>query len=231
MTANQMQMLSHQDPSATKRRAVIPCSKPTCNPKLGRMETDEKNMRHVKHPCSFPLTLAIHSKVQDPKVIEMLIVADPSVPMCEAGPMREAPLLALLRRTPQRADLIVKMLLTDANCDGKVDKHQNTLLHVAVASRAPFQVIKHLSLMHPEATLKCNFHKKTPLEIAQRMSTVPFGEAAAFNDDLCNFFAIFVGRNRSMHENSSPFLRALTLACTPGPMQRDGMNLFAESFA
>jgi Ankyrin repeat len=122
--------------------------------------------RRVRELYSFPLHLAIANEAST-DAIELLIDADPSVLVVRDGPRHDTPLLAVLRTSPTRLDVVDAIIVTQPFCASIKDDRGNTPLHVACQQGATLDVIRHLTILYPEAMSMANLQGKRPLDLAR----------------------------------------------------------------
>jgi hypothetical protein len=131
-------------------------------------QTSRLERKSVTSTYRYPLNIAIQHDA-DVTTIEALLRAAPFVVTTpDGGVARECSLHVLLRHKTHDLQSIDLCLLQTPNAVSCIDRHANTPLHTACAKHASIDVIRHLTVMYPEALGLRNFHGYTPLEIAQR---------------------------------------------------------------
>ena len=148
-------------PHAARTRAVLSGTKLSFDRRLGK-----RVWKYLPETFSLPLNLAISHNVSS-EVLQMLIVAEPSVLMMEDGPMHESPVAVLLKYRPNDHDTLETMLRLRPMCAYVKDRIQNTALHLACIRGAPLRTVQQLWRAAPEALLAPNRHGKTPLDLAR----------------------------------------------------------------
>ncbi|GKY97792.1 hypothetical protein MPSEU_000737400 [Mayamaea pseudoterrestris] len=161
VTVDDLAQLLLQDPSSVTRQVRLVSPKMVFNPFTYKVE-----QRVVAEPFKYALNLAIHHGASF-DVIEMLMIADPSVLLKCDGLQCESSLLILLKRSPSSCMKVDLLLQQDPRCASLTDRHQNTALHVACFSGASMEVISHLCCIHRAAIGMRDFHGRTPLQVAQ----------------------------------------------------------------
>jgi Ankyrin repeats (many copies) len=152
-------ILRHDPHSASRSVPIVRSTAVWCPTKQRHVQ------RHVREMYSFPLHLAI-AKEASTGAIELLIDADPSVLVVRDGPHHDTPLLAVLRTSPTRLDVVDAIIVTQPFCASIKDRMGNTPLHVACQNGATLDVVKHLTILYPEALSMTNLRGKLPLDLA-----------------------------------------------------------------
>jgi len=125
VSLQQIKKLLNQDPEAATRSIPI-----FSNKRVENALTRATESRVVKEPFTYPLHLAIQTKV-NPQIIQDLINAAPQVLLIPDGAMKETPLHILLKQCPD-VKLVDSILLTQPKCVVMRDRHDNTVVHLAV---------------------------------------------------------------------------------------------------
>ena len=125
-----------------------------------------------KGSCGYPLNIALQHNASM-EVLELLVQAAPEVITCRDGPDESGSLHIVLRREPANTPQLLHMLIKANPLSLRMtDRRRNTPLHVAAGRGASLQVVRALYLLYPKAIVLRNLSGETPLEIAQRSTTL-----------------------------------------------------------
>jgi hypothetical protein len=177
----EIEKLLKADPNAAGRHATLKSTKLTYDRRIHNVV--EKEVFENYH---YPLNLAIHYKASA-EVLTLLMEAAPEVLLAKDGSQGETSLAVLVKRTPQNLKAIDAMLLLNPKSAMTLDRHSNTCLHSACSAAAgtSLDVIRHLTIIYPEALTQRNFHGRTPLLVAQ-------SRTATCSDTIVQFLSGFV---------------------------------------
>lgn len=158
---DELERILRHDPHAASRSVPLVRSTTAWHPAKRRHV-----QRVVREMYSFPLHLAI-AKGASTEAIELLMDADPSVLVVRDGPHHDTPLLAVLRTSPTRLDVVDAIIVTQPFCASIKDDQGNTPLHLACHQGAPLDVVRHLTILYPEAMSMTNLQGKLPFDLAR----------------------------------------------------------------
>lgn len=163
VTVKEIDQLLRRDARAAAKSVTLTTSKTVVDPVTLKQET-----KSVKEMYTLPLLLAIKNQASS-EVLKMLIDAAPSVLLLLDGNQRESPLCAYLRLTPcPDLSVVEEMLRKSPKCVFTVDRHDNTVLHVACARGAGVDILQRLCRAFPQGLKRWNFHGKTPSQLVQQ---------------------------------------------------------------
>jgi hypothetical protein len=163
VTVKEIDQLLRRDARAAAKSVTLTTSKTVVDPVTLKQET-----KSVKEMYTLPLLIAIKNQASS-EVLKMLINAAPSVLLLVDGHQRESPLCAYLRLTPfPDLSVIEEMICKSPKCAFTVDRHDNTVMHVACARGADVDILQRLCQAFPQGLKRRNFHGKTPSQLVQQ---------------------------------------------------------------
>lgn len=171
------------DPDAIRRPIPIDCSDEKLTTIIAPTNHNNKDggggssnkRRALLEQYSYPINIALKSNACT-DVLKLLIEQGPDVLDKPDGPNRACSLSFAI--TFERPKSILEMILkANPKSARTVDRHSNTPLHVLVRSNCSdlctFETIHMVYQAYPEALAAKNFHRESPLEVAQRVEGCP----------------------------------------------------------
>ena len=169
VTVQEVEDILARDPQAASRKVALETSRRMYDPVSNSIRE-----KKVSETYQYPINLAIQYQAPAP-VLERLVSAAPSLLTTKEGKDQQTPLHVLLRHKTSDDVSADMMLLRQPDIASITDAKHNTPLHHAVSRGASEQMVRHLVVLNPDALMQRNFHRNTPLSLAQRAGGMASG--------------------------------------------------------